>query len=378
VSEDALREALQRIAQVEHRQRDAERIAQIGSWEWNLTTGVLRWSEELCRIFGVDPNVPPSYELWMDRIHPEDRERVRTISSQGIEKNEPYEFAHRLVLPDGTERVVYCHGAKLPAREGSPERIVGTSLDITERSRADAERERLHETTRRALASRDEFISIASHELQTPVAALLLAVQGLARIAEASSPREQELLKVAERSAQRVATLAERLLDSTKLRAGKLELQVSEMDLAEVARETVQRFVEPLAAVGSTITLVAEAPVVGLWDRGRLEQVLTNLLTNTIKYAPGKPVRVEVSRIGPEARLEVVDEGIGIPSDRLPHIFEPYERAVSSRHYGGLGLGLYVVRTLVEAHGGHVDAASHIGQGTRMTVRLPTVRLPLI
>lgn len=357
---------------IEQRRRDAERIAQIGSWEWNMTTGVVVWSEELCRIFGVDPAETPSYELWMQRIHPEDRERCHATASQALAAGVPYEFSHRVVRPDGTERIVHCHGARLPATAGAPERVVGTSLDITERSRAEAERERLLATTRQALVARDEFISVASHELQTPVAALLLAVQAMARSVAAGPAAEQEqMMKVADRSARRVATLAEQLLDLTRLRAGRLELQLGDLDLVELTQDIVHRFAEPLARVGARANLVAPVPVVGRWDRVRLEQVLTNLLTNVVKYAPGKPVHIEVTRVGEQARLVVADEGIGISADRLPHVFEPYERAVSARHYGGLGLGLYVVRTVVEAHGGTVGAESRAGEWTRITVQLP-------
>ncbi len=219
---------------------------------------------------------------------------------------------------------------------------------------------------------RDEFLNIASHELHTPLTALRLSVQLLLSGAKHPPEAETTLLGVIDRQVKKLAFQVDELLDSTRIAEGRVHLALEKIDLAALAREVAERTAGLAARTGSHLSVRADAPVWGCWDRLRLEQILTNLLSNATKFGAGKPIELAVDVTGDEqARVVVTDQGIGIAPARLPHIFERFEQAVEERHYGGLGLGLYIVRSFVQLLGGTVDAVSAPGAGATFTVLLP-------
>jgi signal transduction histidine kinase len=165
--------------------------------------------------------------------------------------------------------------------------------------------------------------------------------------------------------------LVNELLDVSRLTGGRLSLPAEEVELLGPVSETVERYDQLAKSAGCVVSLHADAEVVGCWDRLRLEQLVTNLLNNAIKYGPGRPVEVAVERKGAEALLTVTDHGIGIRPEDIGRIFGRFERAVSSRNYGGLGLGLFISRQIAEAHGGHIEVASEPGKRSRFTPKLP-------
>ena len=239
--------------------------------------------------------------------------------------------------------------------------------DLTERRRAQEERLRLAQS-QQAVRLRDEFLSIASHELKTPLTALLLQVQSARRVVEGAAASS---LDVAVRSAQRLAALIETLLDVSRMASGALSLEPESHDLRELAQEVIDRLQLGAAHAGATLSLRAVDPVAGRWDALRISQVLTNLVSNAIRYGGGTPVEVTVRREGDRAVLEVSDRGPGVPEQDLERIFGRFERAASIRNFGGLGLGLYVARQIVEAHGGEVTARNRPEGGACVVVRLP-------
>ncbi|WP_437735573.1 sensor histidine kinase [Sorangium sp. So ce1335] len=234
------------------------------------------------------------------------------------------------------------------------------------------ENARLYREAQRAIRVRDDFLSVASHELKTPVTSLRLGLQSLLR--RADHPPEEHLARALhrmDRQVQRLVRLMDDLLDVTQLHTGRLELHVEPVDLAEAVDDVVERLGARIAQSGSSVSVRAEPLIVGSWDRSRLEQVISNLLDNALKFGAGAPIEVTVARRDGTAELVVQDHGIGIPTERLAQVFERFERAVSSRHFGGLGLGLHVVKSIVEALGGAVRADSRPGEGARITVELP-------
>lgn len=237
---------------------------------------------------------------------------------------------------------------------------------------------RLYQQAIEAIALRDDFLSVAGHELRTPLTALLLQSdlllgkfsECLGDAAELQAP-----LQRLQRNARRLAKLVDELLDVSRITAGRLELDRVEMDLAGLVEEVVLRSSEQVRRAGCPLELDLRGPVVGVWDRFRLEQVVTNLLSNALKYGGRAPIEVRLACSGPEARLSVKDHGIGIaPRDQV-RIFERFERSVSPREYGGLGLGLWIVRQIVEAHGGSVGVRSQLGSGSEFWVELPLLRV---
>ncbi len=226
-----------------------------------------------------------------------------------------------------------------------------------------------------ALAMRDEFLSIASHELKTPITSLKLHLDGAARRLEASGDRAPPWMTAAQRQVRRLEALIEQLLDMSRIRSGRLALDVEQTDLAAVARAASERFAPEMDRAGNDLRLELSPGVVGRWDAGRLDQVVTNLLSNAVKYAPGTPVTLRVRAEVARGVLEVEDGGSGVPPDLRARVFDPFERGATARALGGLGLGLFIVRQIVDTHGGEVTVEDAPGRGARFVVRLPRLEV---
>jgi two-component system sensor kinase FixL len=251
--------------------------------------------------------------------------------------------------------------------------VMAAVRDVTERKKLERGAE-LWRKAREEVRQWDEFLSVSSHELRTPVTALQLQLQLLRRSAQRAQEDLPRLLlrkvEVLERQTRRISALVNELLDVSRMRLGKLELRYEDLDLADVAREVVAHLRHELSRSGSDLCADL-SPAPGRWDRLRVEQVLTNLLVNAGKFGEGKPITLEVSAQGDQARIRVADRGIGIAAEHQSRVFDRFERAVPARHFGGLGLGLYVVRQIAEAHGGEVHVESAPGSGATFTVELP-------
>jgi signal transduction histidine kinase len=239
---------------------------------------------------------------------------------------------------------------------------------------------RLYREAQAGIRVREEFLSVAGHELKTPLTALKLNLQGLTLRA-----RRQPATKLADIDDRvtkmgwqllRLERLMNELLDVSRVTAGRLVLEPERIDLRDLVQDVITRAEDDLAEVGSTVTYVAPDPVVGMWDPARLDQVATNLVANAIKYGLGRAIEVSVVAVGDRVRLEVSDHGIGIPPEKQDRIFGRFERAVSDRHYSGFGLGLWIVRQIVEASGGTIRFDSAVDRGTTFTVELPLNLIP--
>jgi signal transduction histidine kinase len=264
----------------------------------------------------------------------------------------------------------------------APSRQVGEvelalARDVARRMALAVENARLHQESRAAIQTRDTFLSVASHELRTPLTVLRLQVQSLLRGArsQASALSSEEVegkARVIARQVERLGQLVDELLDISRLTEGRLSFQLEDVDLTEVVREVSTRFREEFVRAGSALSFQGlDSPVVGRWNRLRVEQVVINLLTNAIKYGRRRPILVTVTADADHAWLSVRDEGIGISPRDQARIFERFERAVSDQHYGGLGLGLWIVREIVRGFGGSISVKSAPEVGSTFTVELP-------
>lgn len=235
---------------------------------------------------------------------------------------------------------------------------------------------RLYREARLAVAARDEFLSIAAHEFRTPVAVLQLKLQQVELKQRTSACATCHLALPADyagaaRQIARLGHLIEGLLDVSRIAGGRFKLQCEDLDLGTVARDMIDRLAALATRSRSEVVLRCPQPVRGSWDRLALERILANLLSNALKFGEEKPVEIRVGAEGEQAVIAVEDHGIGIAPEDVARVFEQFERAVSSRHFGGLGLGLYVTRRLVEHHGGEITVMSKPGTGSVFTVRLP-------
>jgi PAS domain S-box-containing protein len=244
--------------------------------------------------------------------------------------------------------------------------------DLTERRLADEERVKLARAEE-SVRLRDEFLSIASHELKTPLTALKIQLDGLKAHVPATDERTCRSVERAVRSADRLRHLVDSLFDVSRISAGRLSLSLRELDLGHALKSHVEDLRYAAERAGCTLSVTTVPGIRGCWDQVRLEQVVTNVFENATKYGAGTPLSVslDLDLASAEAVIEIADRGPGIPEDDLVRIFERFERASPIRHFGGLGLGLYVSRRIVEAHGGSIKASNRSGGGSCFTIRLP-------
>jgi signal transduction histidine kinase len=231
-----------------------------------------------------------------------------------------------------------------------------------------------------ALSKRDEFLSVASHELKTPITSLKIQVQTRKRFLQkgdlsAFDPEKvTSLIETADRQLKRLSRLVDDMLDISRIVNGKLALNQSEVELGGAVREVLETLSAQLKDEGCELDFQVESEAFGYWDRYRIEQVITNIFSNALKYGSGRPIQVRVRNENGSAVLVVKDQGIGIAPENQERIFQRFERAIGSESISGLGLGLYIARQIVELHGGTIEVQSSLGQGATFIVHLPAMQ----
>ena len=326
-------------------------------------------------LFGWDPGelVGQGVEILLPARY-RDRHAGLRAGYQAAPRSRPMGLATELMAlrRDGTEFPAEISLSPLRTSVGTL--AVAAVRDVSERRRIEA-KALLYRQAQEEVRARDEFLSVASHELRTPVTALHVQLQMLQRVAAragASPEAVRERIEALDKQVRRLGNLVEALLDLSRIRLGRLELSREDVDLVEVAREVVAPYlVDPALARGSSVRVVAEGPIVARVDRVRVEQVLANLLANAAKFGEGRPIEVRVAREVGLVRVAVADQGVGLSPEEAARIFGRFERAAPAQHFPGLGLGLYVAREIAEAHGGRISAEGAPGKGATFTVELP-------
>ncbi len=340
---------------------DAQQIAKVGSWEFEPSTGERRWSDQQYRNHGFDPSrPPPSPAELIEAIHPDDRDEVLALLEEIEAAPRSFERSYRVVLANGTVREIVVEGRPFVTREGST-RLIGTSRDVT----AERAAERL----------KDEFFQLVSHELRTPLTSIVGYAELLVEIeADNLSPEGRRFVEVIDRNSKRELNLVGDLLMLTRITAGTFQIERGEADLGDLARATAEAMAPDAAHAGVTISLAVDGAPVIAGDPHRLRQVFENLVSNAIKFTPeGGEVTISASRDGDLAEVAVADTGIGIPAEDRGRLFERMFRAreAERRHIQGTGLGLTIVKAIVDAHGGTITVDSDIGKGATFAVKLP-------
>jgi PAS domain S-box-containing protein len=371
-AENEVARTVERFRQLGERFQVALESAQMAVWETNLVTGHVFRSEAHDRLYGYpQPLEEWTHERFLASIHPEDRPaveaQVAAISSGGVDA---YASTFRTRWPDGTWHWLTSRATVLRDAAGEVVVVRGAILDITALKETEA-------ALQEAVRTRDDFLSLASHELRTPLTSLRLQLQMLRRIADTTPGEPLGALKVAakldttERQLRRLGALVENLLDVSRIQTGKLDFQFSEGDLAAVVSDLVARFADEARQAGVILSARVDGPVHGRFDRLRMEQVVNNLLVNALRYGAGTPVRVSLTHEEGTTRLVVRDGGPGVPETDRERIFERFAQNHHASYKGGLGLGLYIVRQIVEAHGGRVHVEDSPGGGAAFVVDLP-------
>lgn len=352
--------------------RLAAEATELGTWDWDLPTKTLTLNARTRLIFGLPPQGAPSYQVFLDMIHPDDRERVHNTINQSLNPAGAgdYDTSYRVVRQDGVLKWVREKGKvtfKGKDLDRTPIRFVGTVIDTTDSKM-------IEEELRNANRAKDEFLATLSHELRTP----LTAIYGWATMLRSKGLSQEKTLnayEVIERNARAQLQLVDDLLNVSRITLGKVKIAPRWLEPTLIIDAAVES-VRPAALVkGINIRTQANGPGHIFADPDRLQQVIYNLLTNALKFTEkGGEISVDFGRIGDKFNICVRDTGEGINPDFLPFVFDRFRQADSSttRKHGGLGLGLNIVRTITEMHGGTVVAHSEgKGKGTTMTVELP-------
>ena len=330
---------------------EAQQVARVGSWEWNIVNDVVWWSEELYRIYELPLGSPVTYATFLSRVHPEDRARVEATVSHAIETQDPFAFEHRIILADGTERTLAAHGRVTVDESGRPSRMVGIGHDVTDRKRAEEERLQLiREQEARLEAeesnrSKDQFLANLSHELRTP----LNAVLGWAELLRNHRTDEELRVKAIDAITRNVwiqAQLVSDILDVARIRSGTLRLQPRPIVLLDVINSALEVVAPMMASKNIKVRVTVADGLDGLIGDGqRLQQVFWNILSNAAKFTPPNGhVGVSATKSASGIEIAVEDDGPGIDPAFLPHVFEQFRQADGSvtRQHGGLGLGLAI------------------------------------
>ena len=313
---------------------------------------------------------------WAEGVHFEDFQRCMDTYVDAFNRREVFEMEYRLRRHDGEFRWILDRGTPRYLPDGTFAGYIGSCVDITERRQLEVD-------LRKAVKVRDEFLSIASHELRTPLTSLKLRAERLyQQVAKppATAPLDAARLErdagVALTQVLHLVRMVDVLLDVSRISEGPLALERDDLDVGPLVAGVADRFKEPATTAGSPIRVEIRGAATARWDRFRIEQVVTNLLSNAIKYGAGKPVDVVVAPSSGSARIVVTDHGPGIDAQHHGRLFERFARFAPARHYGGFGLGLWIARVIVEAHGGTIGVESQVGQGATFFVDLPLTTAP--
>ncbi|MES2527050.1 MAG: PAS domain-containing sensor histidine kinase [Bdellovibrionota bacterium] len=344
----------------------------MGAWDIDLENDNVVCSREMLRIWNISElEFKNQRSLLQSKVHPEDCSRMVEAINSAISQGTIYELEYRIIPSPGIIRWVKSRGRSTFAPGSDrPVRFAGVVFDITETKQKE-------EALATAVKARDQFFMIASHELKTPLACLHLQTEVFRSEIQGNFPSviENEMidsgLKKQQEHLFRLSRIVDNILSASKLSDWNFSYFPEKVNLSVLINDVLERFQIAAKASGIEITMIKSESVCGLWDRYGIEQVILNLLMNAVKYGNGKPVLIEVGKTHDHAFFKVKDHGIGIKAADQARIFERFERIAKDNRISGLGLGLYISRSIVQVHGGEIQLTSELEAGAEFTVLLP-------
>ena len=350
-------------------------LAHIGVWNWVISTDTVVWSEELYRIAGLDPKLPPPSFAQMEKMHShESWIRLQDAVANELKTGESYQLEMEFCLPDGGNRNVNAYGGVKRNRNGNIIELFGTVQDITEKKQAEIKLKAALNTAKTAVNIKSRFLDIAAHELRTPVSAFSLLLQFTQKKLETGSPVDIPTLVRLRSQVERISQLVVELLDVSRLERGVLTLKPERINIVAMVTHCIEDF--KLRKPDREIVFLSPENVLEInIDPLRIFQVLSNLIDNAIKYTPDdSPIKIGLEQKPGIMRLSIQDFGQGITDKNQEALFAPFSRGSTefTEQYGGLGLGLFISREIISLHGGTIGVKSNIGSGSTFYFELPT------
>jgi PAS domain S-box-containing protein len=366
----------------------AQQVAHVGNWEFEVTTGQVTASAELCRIFGLDAGTSKlTYLHIIQRIHPQDRGLIKTVIRQMSSTGDPYELECRIHQPDGSSRYIEARGKAVWNARRQIQTLFGTVLDITDRKQIELALEQAKDAAEAASRAKSAFLATMSHELRSPLNAILGFAQ-LLSVSPALSAEDRESIHLINHSGQHLLQLINDVLNMSKIEAGRMTLHPRQIDLHQLITDLETMF--RLRACNKQLWLLchcaSDVPHMVYADDIKLRQVLINLLSNAIKFTRSGGVTLRVScvsrqQIGelhtampsPDSlRFEVEDTGEGIAAEDIDSIFDAFVQASAGRALQkGTGLGLSISRAFIQLMGGDITVTSELNTGSIFVVTIP-------
>jgi PAS domain S-box-containing protein len=346
----------------------------MGTWDIDLESSTITCSHEMLELWGVEGEFNGDRSTLQKKVHPDDVEMMKKTIDKAIEQNTIYELEYRIIPSPGIEKWVLSRGrCSFNPNSILPSRFAGIVYDITERKL----KEKMLED---ATAIRDQFFMMASHELRTPLTSLQLQIQvaewELANLYPSAftAERLQAGLNKQKKQLLRITRIVDNILDETKIFQNKMQLHIEGFDLGDMVKDVLSRFRVMADVHDVEIKYTHVSGIVGHWDRFRIEQVLLNILINAIRYGNKKPVAIELTNENDLVLVSIRDQGIGIRPEDQERIFDRFERAISDSTMNGMGLGLFISKNIIEAHGGQILVKSALDEGSVFTIVLPQKR----
>ena len=375
------KEFLSKIESTSQRLSLATEAAQIGVWDWDVEKGTLLWSLEMYSLYGLDKDVETSYDVWTSALHPEDREKVEQAIEKALAGDEDFNATFRVVTSSGVVKYMRALAQVIRGEEGLPLQMVGVNYDVTAQAEHQEAMARAKSEAEEASRMKSEFLANMSHEIRTPINGVIGAANVLAKMNLGDD--EEKLVQTICRSGEALLVLINDILDLSKIEAEKMELEHQAFDPTELMEEMRDLFQLRAQEKGLSLEILCEGelPHLMMGDRGRLWQVLTNLIGNAFKFTEKGSVTVRLRRESPhdgQVRISVEDTGLGISSEHQEHLFESFRQVDASitRKFGGTGLGLTISRKLVEMMGGMIGLESEPNVGSTFWFQIPLELAP--
>ncbi|HTE02333.1 MAG TPA: CheR family methyltransferase [Mucilaginibacter sp.] len=368
--EEGLAEAERLLSESRERLKFAVDSAGLGTWDYDPQNKELIWDKRCREIYGFHTSAMIDLATFYELIHPDDRESVsKKINDTLLDRDSgEYDAEYRTIPVEGRSKWLKSKGRVYFDENGEAIRFIGTLLDITFQKLID-------EATRELLTRKDEFISIASHELRTPITSLKVLLQMLERTTSKNEEMKPAtgMVTKAIKQVNKLIELIKDLMDVTNIQSGKLDLKKTTFDLDELIKECCEEF--QMQSPKHQLIVEGDNNLIITADRNRLEQVLINLISNAVKYSPdAEKVIIKVEKIAEGVKIAITDFGIGIPKNKLPLIFDRFYRVdEKSQRYAGLGLGLYISAEIIRRHNGHINIESEEGEGSTFWFVIPIV-----